>query len=329
MTESRGAGRRSAAARGPRWRAVIALGAAALTAGLVWLGSQRSIDDHPSAEEAMEAADLTRRGGVLVVGGSPGWEDLPEEARRRAGMPLSAEARSWLAAERETVRRVASDFEVSPVALGGVVAAERTLLTGRVDALGEELFRAVLGSLRENDLERWVAEQERSYRAAMPGPAQRGIRNPYLWTLGPAQVSFRLALQYEPVVAARLDRAPRNVKQVLDAVTSVPGNLEYAAALIAEAQAAYRDLAGFDIRGNPGVLATLYQLGSPALRARRLAEENAERRARGERVQLPQVNVYGAFVNRHAAEIAAILGAGGPPAELGGSRVAGSPAGSS
>lgn len=259
---------------------------------------------------------VARPSGILVVRGNPGWEALPEDARRRADTPLSAEARSWLAAQREVVRSVAADFDVSSVALGGVVAAERTLLTGRVDALGEELFRAVLGSLPEDDLERWVTDQERSFRRSAPAPAQGGIRNPYLWTLGPAQVSFRLALQYEPAVAERMGRRRRNVKEVLDAVTSVPGNLEYAAALLAEARVAYRDLAGFDIAGNPGVLATLYQLGSPTVRARRLAEENEARRARGERIHPPQVNAYGAFVNRHAGEIATILGAGAAPAEL-------------
>lgn len=295
---------------------------------LWWVWRGPALDDH-IADDPGSSALVARGDGVLVVRGNPGWESLSEAARRRADTPLSPEARSWLASQRETVRRVATDFEVSPIALGGVVAAERTLLTGRVDALGEELFRAVLGSLREDDLQRWVDERERAYRAGAPLAGQRGIRNPYLWTLGPAQVSFRLALQYEPVVAGRLERSPRNVKQVLDAVTSVPGNLEYAAALIAEAQTAYQDLAGFDIRGNPGVLATLYQLGSPALRARRLAEENAARRARGEPVQPPQVNDYGAFVNRHATEIAAILGAGRPPAELGGASRSGSPSGSS
>jgi hypothetical protein len=113
-----------------------------------------------------------------------------------------------------------------------------------------------------------------------------------------------------------MDRRRRNVKEVLDAVTSVPGNLEYAAALLAEARVAYRDLAGFEIGGNPGVLATLYQLGSPTVRARRLAQENEARRGRGERILPPQVNAYGAFVNRHAGEIATILGAGSAPAEL-------------
>jgi hypothetical protein len=292
----------------------IGLAAAVAALGLSWSlwRAPGTVDPAPSGREG---SALETRDGVLVVRGSPGWDVLPEEARRRAALPIASEARSWLATQREVVHRVAIAFGISPVALGGVVAAERTLLTGRVDALGEELFRAVVGSLPEDDLERWVAQQEQTFRSAGQGVPQPGIRNPYLWTLGPAQVSFRLALQYEPVVAARLERPPRNVKQVLDAVTSVPGNLEYAAALIAEAQAVYRETAGFDIRDNPGVLATLYQLGSPVVRARRLAQENAVRRAP---ILSPQINAYGAFVNRHAEEIATILGAGEPPVGMGG-----------
>ena len=297
-------------------RPLHALAATGLAVAWLVVACEAQIGSEPPDNEGATPAMVARPSGILVVRGNPGWEALPEDARRRADTPLSAEARSWLAAQREVVRSVAADFDVSPIALGGVVAAERTLLTGRVDALGEELFRAVLGSLPEDDLEGWVADQERSFRRSAPAPAQGGIRNPYLWTLGPAQVSFRLALQYEPAVADRMDRRRRNVKEVLDAVTSVPGNLEYAAALLAEARVAYRDLAGFDIAGNPGVLATLYQLGSPTVRARRLAEENEARRERGERIQPPQVNAYGAFVNRHAAQIATILGAGAAPAEL-------------
>ena len=297
-------------------RPLHALAATGLAVAWLVVACEAQIGSEPPDNEGATPAMVARPSGILVVRGNPGWEALPEDARRRADTPLSAEARSWLAAQREVVRSVAADFDVSPIALGGVVAAERTLLTGRVDALGEELFRAVLGSLPEDDLEGWVADQERSFRRSAPAPAQGGIRNPYLWTLGPAQVSFRLALQYEPAVADRMDRRLRNVKEVLDAVTSVPGNLEYAAALLAEARVAYRDLAGFDIAGNPGVLATLYQLGSPTVRARRLAEENEARRERGERIQPPQVNAYGAFVNRHAAQIATILGAGAAPAEL-------------
>lgn len=301
--------------RGGRYRsawiaaaATVGAVAVALVAGSIgrrtppapWNGSDR--------ETAV--AGETAPTAVTRVTGSPGWDALSAADRRRARTPLTAAARDWLRRERLLVRRTAERFDISPVALGGLVAAEKTLLVGRVDAVGEELFRAVFGSLRPEDLERWVADQERAFqrRTTVPPPGDwRAMRPPYLWTLGPAQVSFRLAIRNEPLVARRLDRQPRNAREVLEAVLSTPGNLEYAAALLAEAERAYRDLAGMDIAGNPGVLATLYHLGAPTVRARRLAADNAARRERGEPAHLPQVNYYGAFVNLHAEEIRALL----------------------
>lgn len=272
-------------------------------------------DTSPGGARAM----MEPRGEVLVVRGSPGWESLTIEERGRAETPLSDAASEWLRAERAAVGRVAAVFDISPVALGGIVAAEKTLLVGRVDAVGEELFRAVFGSLRERDLERWVADQEAAFQrgegAAGSGGRWTPLRHPYLWTLGPAQVSFRLAIQYEPVVARRLGRPERDARAILNALTSMPGNLEYAAALLAEAERAYHELAGMDISRNPGVLATLYHLGAPTVRARRLAEDNAVRRGRGESTLPPQVNYYGAFVNHHAGEIAVLLGTAGRPAQ--------------
>ena len=243
----------------------------------------------------------------VVVSPAPGWDLLSEDDRRRADTPLSNGARAWLGTERDAVLRIADLFDISPVALGGIVAAEKTLLVGRVDAIGEELFGAIFGSLREQDLERWVRDQEAAFRRGeMDGRSGGVVRNPYLWTLGPAQVSFRLAIQYEPVIAGQLDRPQRGAKNVLEAVTSTPGNLEYAAVLLVEAQSAYGD-AGMDISTSPGVLATLYHLGAPTVRARRLANENAARRVSGEPLVEPHVNYYGAFVSRHAVEIAEIL----------------------
>jgi hypothetical protein len=144
-----------------------------------------------------------------------------------------------------------------------------------------------------------VADQERAYqREARAGQAleRDRVRTPYLWTLGPAQVSFRLAVRVEPQVAATMDRPRRDLKQVLQALTTVPGSLEYAAALLAQSRGAYARIAGLDIGGNPGVLATLYHVGAPTVRARRLAIG-----------QVPHVNFYGAWVNLHAAEVAELL----------------------
>ena len=239
----------------------------------------------------------------------PAPAPLSAADRRRATTPLSQEARAWLRSHRADVREVARRFDVSPVALGGIVAAEKTLLTGRVDAVGEGVFQGVIGSLGEDDLERWAEEQERDFRRrGAQGGGRPTLLTPYLWTLGPAQVSFRLAILYEPEVARRTGRPKRSVRQVLDAVTSTPGNLEYAAALLGDAQRAYADVAGVDIADDPGLLATLYHLGSPTVRARRLASDNAARASRGDAPDPPRMNWYGAFVDHHAEEIAELLG---------------------
>ncbi|MFN2421039.1 MAG: DUF1402 family protein [Gemmatimonadota bacterium] len=227
---------------------------------------------------------------------------------RRADTPLSEDARLWLVAHRAEVRRVARAFDVSPIALGGIVAAEKTLLTGRVDALGDEVIQVVFGSLRDEDVARWAREQELEYQRRIErGGGRPTLLTPYLWTLGPAQVSLRLAILHEPEVARRMGRPQRSGKEVLEAVTSTPGNLEYAAALLADAQHTYAEVAEIDIAEEPGLLATLYQLGSPSRRARRLAEGNATARRLGAPIDAPQMNLYGTFVDRHAGEIAALL----------------------
>lgn len=269
--------------------------------------------------EAIDLApgDPVRVGAARPVRGNPGFESLDAGDRERAQRPLSDETRQWLRVHAGDIRAAAASFEVSPVALGGIVAAERTLLVGRVDDLGDDLFQAVFGSLRDRDLERWVRDREASFREGRSDGAASGgslVKTPYLWTLGPAQVSFRLAVQYEPAIARRLGRPERSAKEVLRAVVSDRGNLEYAAALLAEAERAYLQIAGMDIADNPGILGTLYHLGSPAVRARRLAADNAARTTRGEPASLPQVNFYGAFINLHADEIAAVVGAPRPDA---------------
>jgi hypothetical protein len=295
-----------------RWALGLAAVVGVVLTGLLgavwWRGGPEPPDEVPGAAFEIGAA---LPAGLEAVEGNPGWDSLPEAERERALTPMSEAAREWLTRHRGEVVRVARAFDVSPVALGGIVAAEETLLLGRMDALGESLFVAVFGSMRERDLERWVADQERGYQsdagAGLPPERDRVIR-PYLWTLGPAQVSFRLAIRIEPQVAATLNRPRRSVKQVVESLTTVPGSLEYAAALLAQSRLAYARIAGLDIGENPGVLATVYHLGSPSVRARRLAG------GAGGRTGTPQVNYYGAWVNLHAFEVAALLGVPPPAA---------------
>lgn len=79
-------------------------------------------------------------------------------------------------------------------------------------------------------------------------------------------------------------------------------SLAYMAAAIRRSIQAYRDIAGVDISGNPGLTATLYNLGSPESRARAFAS----RRAAGE-ANWPEENYYGWLVNDRLDELKGLI----------------------
>ncbi|MCY0092828.1 DUF1402 family protein [Hoeflea sp. J2-29] len=94
-----------------------------------------------------------------------------------------------------------------------------------------------------------------------------------------------------------------NASQVYNAIMEPDSTLAYMAASIAESIENYRDIAGFDISENPGLTATLYNVGNPARRAKELAEENDKRKKRGLKPLLPRENYYGWLVNEHEDEL--------------------------
>lgn len=98
-----------------------------------------------------------------------------------------------------------------------------------------------------------------------------------------------------------------NAAQVYKAIMDPDSTLAYMAASIAESIDNYRDIAGFDISGNPGLTATLYNVGNTFRRARALAEENANRKKRGLKPTLPRENYYGWLVNTHEDELREII----------------------
>ncbi|RLQ89158.1 DUF1402 family protein [Notoacmeibacter ruber] len=80
---------------------------------------------------------------------------------------------------------------------------------------------------------------------------------------------------------------------IMDPDTTLP----YVAAAIRMSITAYRDIAGMDISQNPGLTATLYNLGNPEDRARAL-------KARG---GMPRENFYGWFVNEKLDELEQLM----------------------
>jgi hypothetical protein len=86
--------------------------------------------------------------------------------------------------------------------------------------------------------------------------------------------------------------------------------LSYVAATLKSAMDAYKRIAGFDISKNPGITATLYNLGDAESRARALKAENEKRRRDGLGGRLPQENYYGWFVNDRLKELKTLFPAG-------------------
>lgn len=101
--------------------------------------------------------------------------------------------------------------------------------------------------------------------------------------------------------------SPDNASEVYKAIMEPDSTLAYMAAAIAESIENYRDIAGFDISKNPGITATLYNVGNPERRASALAQENKKRHSRGLRPKLPSENYYGWLVNEHEDELREIL----------------------
>ncbi len=129
-------------------------------------------------------------------------------------------------------------------------------------------------------------------------------------TFGLGQLNPLTALQMGDMVhkvsgLPKLDvRDPNQVyKTIMDPDLTLP----YVAATIRHSIDAYRQIAGFDISGNPGLTATLYNVGDPEGRAQALKAENARRKAAGEAPKLPQENYYGWLVNDKLDELKALF----------------------
>ena len=91
---------------------------------------------------------------------------------------------------------------------------------------------------------------------------------------------------------------------VYETIMDPDKTLPYIAAVIKTSIDAYKDVAGFDISGNPGLTATLYNLGDPEGRANALRVRNGGTKGGTE---IPQENYYGWFVNEKIDDLKALF----------------------
>jgi len=124
-------------------------------------------------------------------------------------------------------------------------------------------------------------------------------------TFGLGQINPLTALMLTDMVSRvsgydRLDE--KDASGVYAAIMDPDQSLAYMAASIRHSIDAYKSIAGMDISGNPGITATLYNVGNPDQRAAALAARN-----QGGEVQWPEENYYGWLVNDKLAELRALL----------------------
>ena len=129
-------------------------------------------------------------------------------------------------------------------------------------------------------------------------------------TFGIGQLNPLTALEMSDIVAKvsglpRLDH--RDARRVYETIMDPDLTLPYVAASLKASIDAYRSIAGFDISGNPGITATLYNVGNPEERARALAAENKRRTAAGQAAKLPEENYYGWLVNDKLADLQSLF----------------------
>ena len=129
-------------------------------------------------------------------------------------------------------------------------------------------------------------------------------------TFGLGQLNPLTALQMSDLVhevsgLPRLDAG--NPNQVYETIMDPDLTLPYVAAALKKSIDAYRSIAGFDISQNPGITATLYNVGNPEARAYALKAENEKRRSEGLEDRLPEENYYGWLVNEKLPELQALF----------------------
>lgn len=126
-------------------------------------------------------------------------------------------------------------------------------------------------------------------------------------TFGLGQLNPLTALKVNDIVRARVPREPklsvRNAPVIYNTIMEPDSTLFYMAAVLRNSIDLYKSIAGMDISQNPGITATLYNLGNVTARAAALAEKN---QGRSKKV-LPKENYYGWLVNDKIADLRAIF----------------------
>jgi hypothetical protein len=245
---------------------------------------------------------------------------------------------------RSKIREAAAEYGIDPLHIVGAIVGEHTYNVDAYDRLQtyyvkaiSYLDQAISFSYDGEDIEEFIQRPEFAVCADAKGSYDLWTCRESVWdasfrgksgfpndrfsavffqpfyagqTFGIGQLNPLTALEMSDYVHQvsgfpRLDSSdPRGVyKTIMDPDVTLP----YVAATLRKSIDAYKSIAGFDISQNPGLTATLYNLGNPEERARALKAENAGRKSQGLDPRVPEENYYGWLVNEKLPELQALF----------------------
>lgn len=243
---------------------------------------------------------------------------------------------------KEKIERISKIYGLEPSQVAGAIIAEHTFNVDMSDNLQDFLISAYSkwvvygdknnGKLAEllsykefsdfkkkkNDYEKWeyvMDVWERQFRGKTKYnqlfPNQRFVFvyfNPYGVgkTYGIGQLSPLRVLMANDI-ANKIGKIPRieyyEHKRLYQAVLNPEVTIHYICATIYLEKKYYKEIAGFDISKNMGIIATLYNIGNEKKHAQMLFEENRRKIGISEDILFPEENFFGWFVNEHSREI--------------------------
>jgi len=149
-----------------------------------------------------------------------------------------------------------------------------------------------------------VTYQNNGFRLAFFNPVGLGI------TYGLGQMDPIRALMVTDRVHYKTGLPLLSIERPEDIYTSIINPrvvVYYIAANIELAIQTYYSIAHMDISGNPGVVASLYNLGKEKFYAKKRFEENVQRLRQGLSIEPARESYYGFFVNEKASELRRLL----------------------
>lgn len=135
--------------------------------------------------------------------------------------------------------------------------------------------------------------------------------SPFGSTYGPGQLGPMKALMVTDLVSSTLGHMPylaiNDIEEVYKSILEPDSAFIYIAATIVKIIETYQNTACFDISSNPGVVATLYNLGNEIRRAKEKRRLNLKALSKGAGIVYPTENYYGWYINEQAGDLENVL----------------------